>query len=424
MKNNITIKSLILTLSIVLIIPSFISCSDDTMEDGEVGNVQLTKVWNADEKSVNVEGYVVNAGSNVNISIDYGKDKAKLDKKNLVETYMNGDTTFVYCSITNLEKSTKYYIRLSAEKTMLAKVFSSEISEFQTTDAPTPIINNVSCTKYGINDITLNINLVANGTGTCKIMMGESKDKLSEVSPEKGGIKNISGNSSTSFDMTITNLEKGRNYYYQIITENEHGSRLSGIFIARTNYEIVKDINGKEYYATKIGNQLWLTSNWACDKYQDGTPLDSCFVYNDDNANLDSKGRLYTYDVLKANNIAPDGWRLPSENDWKELIDYLGGEYVAGNNMKVESFLGQDETVEFVNRYNFTAIPSGMRNVIGNYYHAEISNTASYAYYWSSTELDNGEAFRVYISKLYKGCYFGSSTTRNAYSVRLVKNIE
>lgn len=421
-RDNLTKNFFILVL--MFIVSSFASCSDDTDDTGNVGTVKLTRVWNADNSTVSVEGYVVNPGSDFSLSLEYGMDRSKLDKKALLQTSLKGDTLFVYTSVVGLQKSSTYYIRLAIEKTLLAETFYSDIVEFSTTEKITPVMNSVKCSQIGINDFSLDIKVVPNGTGKCKVLLGENNENFTEISAENGGIKDISGSKEQTIKMKILNLEKGKDYYCKVVSTNEYGSRESDQMIIRTNYETVKDVDGKTYLATRIGNQLWLTTNWACDKYNDGTPMDSCFVYADKEANLASKGRLYTYDVLKAGNIAPEGWRVPTEADWMTLINYLGGEDEAGNMMKVESFLGQDEVVENVNRYNFTAVPAGMRNVVGEYFHGDTSNTASYAYYWSSTETNAGEAFRVYISKLYRGCYPGSSTTRNAYSVRLVKDID
>lgn len=36
---------------------------------------------------------------------------------------------------------------------------------------------------------------------------------------------------------------------------------------------IVTDINGNKYGTVKIGNQVWLQSNWKCTKYNDGTAI-------------------------------------------------------------------------------------------------------------------------------------------------------
>lgn len=178
----------------MFIVSSFAACSDDFEDTGNVGAVKLTRVWNADNSTVSVEGYVVNPGSDFSLSLEYGKDKSKLDKKALLQTSLKDDTLFVYTSVVGLENASTYYIRLAIEKTLMAETFYSDIVEFNTTEKITPVMNSVSCTQIGLNDFSLDIKVIPNGTGKCKVLLGENSENLTEVSVEDGGVKDITGN--------------------------------------------------------------------------------------------------------------------------------------------------------------------------------------------------------------------------------------
>lgn len=395
------------------------SCNKEEQFEQTVGEVKLVRVWNADNNKVTLSGYVVNAGNNVDIVVEYGTDKDHLDKKGFTYPIVRNDTSFINeMTIGNLTKSTEYYIRLNAIKKYGGNNVSETLS-FQTTNGMTPTISSVEKQTITNNEFTLNITVNPEGKKSIlKVYVGTSPESIKETSAKTDYFE---GNKNVNKQLTISGLTPATNYYYKVIASNEEGSRESAIGMIRTNYGQVTDINGKVYQTTLIGNQEWTIENWACDKYTDGSIIDSCFVYDDNMSNI-SLGRLYTFDVLNHNDIAPEGWHIPTKEDWQTLLNTLGGEYEAGNYLKRADFLGPDVVVKYPDPYNFSTYPTGMRNANGSYFHAKAASTDSFAYYWSSSMENENEAYRVYISYLYKGCYQGKSTTRNAYSIRLVKN--
>jgi uncharacterized protein (TIGR02145 family) len=93
---------------------------------------------------------------------------------------------------------------------------------------------------------------------------------------------------------------------------------------------------GKTYKTVKIGEQTWMAENLNF-AANGGT------CYDNDPANCDKYGRLYSWaDAMAFNTscnkggcasdiqphhrgICPPGWCIPSEADWGQLIDYVGG---------------------------------------------------------------------------------------------------
>lgn len=97
------------------------------------------------------------------------------------------------------------------------------------------------------------------------------------------------------------------------------------------------DVNGKVYQTVKIGNQWWMAENLQTRTFRNGEPLNlilgeaanELWALEDTSActyALDStKGFLYNYDaVMDPRGIAPEGWRIPTDEDWKELEAYIG----------------------------------------------------------------------------------------------------
>jgi uncharacterized protein (TIGR02145 family) len=67
--------------------------------------------------------------------------------------------------------------------------------------------------------------------------------------------------------------------------------------------------------------------------------------------------------VNDSRGLAPEGWHIPSEAEWRILTDYLGGRDVAGGKMKeagTAHWLGPNTSA--TNESDFTALPGGVRS--------------------------------------------------------------
>jgi uncharacterized protein (TIGR02145 family) len=81
-------------------------------------------------------------------------------------------------------------------------------------------------------------------------------------------------------------------------------------------------------------------------------------------------------------NACPDGWHLPSDAEWTELTDYLGGESVAGGKLKETGTTHwASPNTGATNETGFTALPGGYRFNFGAF-----SNIGIYGFWWSATE--------------------------------------
>jgi len=177
--------------------------------------------------------------------------------------------------------------------------------------------------------------------------------------------------------------------------------------MGKTNNKIVKDIDGNVYKTLTIGTQTWMAENLKVTKYRDGTPIpliiDSAAWrelksgaycnYDNDTAKADIYGRLYNfYAVVDPKNICPKGWHVPTDVEWQKLIDYLGGEKIAGGKLKEAGNSHWSKNVGATNKSGFTALPGGCRdeNIVGD-------NTFDWiglrGMFWSSTEWGNGASW-------------------------------
>ncbi len=137
-------------------------------------------------------------------------------------------------------------------------------------------------------------------------------------------------------------------------------------------YETYADNRDDEIYKyVKIGNQFWMSENLRF------TP-DTGNYWSYNNSEINIYGCFYDWET--ANKVCPNGWHLPSDTEWTELSNYLGGPGIAGGKMKMtgtSSWAPPNKGA--TNSSGFSALPSGM--YIG---HDIFDGKGNLTYYWSS----------------------------------------
>jgi uncharacterized protein (TIGR02145 family) len=112
--------------------------------------------------------------------------------------------------------------------------------------------------------------------------------------------------------------------------------------------------DGKAYNTVAVGNQVWTAENISF------KPSGAqSWAYDNDENNSKKYGRLYTWKA--AQEACPQGWRLPSEKDWASLIDFLGGENLAGTKLKASGDDWSGRNTSGRNESGFSLLPAGSR---------------------------------------------------------------
>lgn len=107
--------------------------------------------------------------------------------------------------------------------------------------------------------------------------------------------------------------------------------------------------DGKYYKYAYIGNTRWMAENL---NYGNDS-LGKCSW--DDDENCSENGRYYTYEESRT--VCPDGWRLPTENDFSELVENVGGSTNAAVYLRSTEWGGD---LPGINAYGFSAKPTGL----------------------------------------------------------------
>jgi uncharacterized protein (TIGR02145 family) len=197
----------------------------------------------------------------------------------------------------------------------------------------------------------------------------------------------------------------------------------------------VTDIDGNVYQTIKIGDQWWMMENLKVTHYRNGDPIPhvtnnstwsglttgAYCEYNNDVNNVATYGRLYNwYAVADPRNIAPEGWRVPSDEEWKQLEMYLGmsqaqADSTGGRGTDEGGKLKDTGTAHWTspntgatNETGFTALPGGYRHDYGTFY-----DLGYYAYFWSSTEFSSFSAWYRYL-------HYYDSRVRRLYLIKQV----
>jgi uncharacterized protein (TIGR02145 family) len=164
--------------------------------------------------------------------------------------------------------------------------------------------------------------------------------------------------------------------------------------------------DNKIYKTVKIGDQWIMAENFAYKPEQGGF-----WAYNNDTNNVAIYGYLYDWET--ANNIAPNGWHLPSKKEWKILRKSLG------------SRLDITSNIRKIYKQMVDLGESGFDALFGGAYviaHQEFIGVGETAYFLSSTMTSNGPMHYIVNRMDSTAFIFGYADPKGGKSVRLFKD--
>jgi uncharacterized protein (TIGR02145 family) len=191
-------------------------------------------------------------------------------------------------------------------------------------------------------------------------------------------------------------------------------------------------ISEKQYSLpiVRIGYQIWCTENLNINTYRNGDEIPQvqnaadwskltsgawCY-YEDQTKTGLAFGKLYNwFAVNDPRGLAPNGYHIPSDDEWTTLTDFLGGENIAAE--KIKSTSGWAENRNGTNTSGFQAYPFGGRGYTGTFgFVGEVAN------FWSSTEYNANNSYCRFLSNTNSMFKPSAHYKRNGFSVRCLKD--
>ncbi len=213
-----------------------------------------------------------------------------------------------------------------------------------------------------------------------------------------------------------------------------------------TIYGTVTDVDGNTYQTIIIGNREWMMENLKVTHYRNGDEIpiltsdadwmDADFgarcAYNNDDSNAEEFGLIYNwYAVNDSRNIAPEGWHVATDAEWKELEMFLG---MSQSEADAEGWRGTNEgsklagnvdswtAGELVNdpqfgESGFTGLPGGFRF----YTDGGFSLMGDNGYFWTLDENSSTNAWRRKLKFNTTQVSRNNFNKKNGFNVRCVK---
>lgn len=194
----------------------------------------------------------------------------------------------------------------------------------------------------------------------------------------------------------------------------------------------VADIDGNVYQTVRIGTQRWMAENLRVTHYCNGAALEPisdgtmwvstgmgayCSYANNEKWAAEY-GRLYNlFAVADSRRLAPPGWHIPTDAEWQEMIDYLGGSMVAGAKMMEAGYRHWAiPNTMATNSSGFTALPGGGRDgSSGTFYGFNFRGL-----FWSVTPATGSSYWCRIVQNEHMEVTREACSLRNAFSVRCV----
>jgi len=183
------------------------------------------------------------------------------------------------------------------------------------------------------------------------------------------------------------------------IVSSQTNSSTSGFNGVSIKDSIVDNRDGKIYKTIKVNNQIWLAENL---RYK---PDSGKYWYPENDSSL-VKSQGYLYNWRTAQNVCPCGFRLPSKEDFEELLQFIGND---------ESAIKLTRSKEI----GFNALPVGSKYGF---------NFVPFGYgvtFWTSNSRTKIYAWGFGIAPNAKNVVFGNKfTKKSGLTIRCMKDIE
>jgi len=347
-------------------------------------------------------------------------------------------------TLSDLLPNTTYYVRAYATNSK-GTGYGSAVS-FTTQDISLPILSTTVVTDITETTAKSGGNITSDG-GAAITARGVcwSTNQFPTISDNK----TEDGTGTGEFYSALGNLLPNTTYYVRAYATNSKGTGYGDVIFFTTLPEesegtFTDPRDNTVYKWVKIGNQVWMAENLrylpnvvGLETGSDTEPYCYVYDYNGTDVSVAKATENYaTYGVLYnwlaamngatssdtnpsgVQGICPAGWHLPSDAEWTQLTDYLGGENVAGGKLKETGTIHWNSPNEgATNETGFTALPGGFRSSNGNFRFIGDAGIL-----WSATELYDSSVWRRRMNYNYGYVNRNETSKKAGLSVRCLRD--
>jgi uncharacterized protein (TIGR02145 family) len=307
-------------------------------------------------------------------------------------------------------------------------------------------------------------NAALNGIEMLKGSNGAPSPTISSISPtsvEIGDVLTINGNSfgpkrGSGFWVTIDGKIAAM---YQSWSRNQIKVIVPSGGVPNSSYQVTVNVGTSTSNAVSftllastpvtIGQQTWMGANLDVANYRSGDPIPQvtdptvwiglttgawCYPNNDPVLGT-LYGKLYNwYAVNDPRGLAPSGWHVATETEWKNLFMYLGmsqqdadgwgyppnayyGTAEGGMLKERGTSLWEIPNTGATNSTGFTALPGGYRNLLG-----DLVGIYRAAGWWTATEYNAERAWMRLVVSYQANTYHNNLVKHEGWSVRCIQN--
>jgi uncharacterized protein (TIGR02145 family) len=215
-------------------------------------------------------------------------------------------------------------------------------------------------------------------------------------------------------------------------TSSATNGKSTAVFNSSVTYGTMTDQDGNVYKTVTIGTQIWMAENLRTTKYNDGSLIPNvtnnsgwaglstgayCNYKNTSKTDtIATFGRLYNWYAVNTGKLAPKGWHVPTDEEWAQLIDYVGDD--GGKLKETDTTHWNSPNPEATNETGFTALPGGGRNSFAGAF----SSIGDYGYWWSTKGFIPNGAYGMKMFWASSSICMGDYSAGMGCSVRCVKD--
>ncbi|PJJ40406.1 fibrobacter succinogenes major paralogous domain-containing protein [Hallerella succinigenes] len=293
--------------------------------------------------------------------------------------------------------------------------------------------------KFSLGAFALTAMLVACDSDSASAKDTEIEELSSssavEIASSSSTIRNDSLSSSAIESSSSSVMESSSSS--ETTQSSSSSENISAGSVYDATAKTLKDLrDGQTYKTVVIGEQTWMAENL---NYE----TENSYCYDDDPSNCSKYGRLYTWAAAmdsvklatdadnpldcgygkicglsgKVQGVCPEGWHLPSYDEWNTLFTAVGGKSTAGAKLKSQTGWAAYGGITNEDSFGFSALPAGYR-----YYSGDYSLEGYNALFWSSTEGSSSGAYYMTLYYDYHDAPLDYYSKNYGHSVRCVKD--